>query len=50
MDEEREEAGGGCSHHRAGAVYQSVCTLCERENTTAEYFGETGDRDSCLTS
>ena len=39
----RGETGGGCSHHRAGAVYQAVCTLCERENTKAEYFGETGD-------
>ena len=39
----RGESGGRCSHHRAGAVYQAVCTLCEGENTLAEYFGETGD-------
>ena len=39
----RGEAGGRCSHHRAGAVYHAVCTLCEVDGTSAEYFGETGD-------
>ena len=29
MDAVRGETGGGCSHHRAGAVYQAVCTLFE---------------------
>ena len=29
--------------HRAGALYQAVCTLCEKDSVTAKYFGETGD-------
>ena len=44
MDMVRDEEGGqrGCCHHKAGALYKAVCTLCEKEGTTAEYFGESG--------
>ena len=34
---------GGCSNHKAGALYKAVCTLCEKEGVTAEYIGESGD-------
>ena len=34
-------------HHKAGAVYQAVCNLCERDGIKAEYTGET--RDSAYT-
>ena len=37
------QAVGGGSHHKAGAVYQAVCRLCEADNIKAEYIGETGD-------
>ena len=44
MDMVRDEEGGqrGCCHHKAGALYKAVCTLCEKEGTTAEYFEESG--------
>ena len=37
------QAGGGGYHHKTSALYQPVCTLCEAENTKAEYIGETWD-------
>ena len=43
MDMVRGVPGGGSCHHRAGALYQAVCTLCEADSVKAEYFGETGD-------
>ena len=39
----RGAPGRGSCHHRAGALYQAVCTLCETDSVKAEYFGETGD-------
>ena len=33
----------GCCHHKSGAVYQAVCTLCESSGLAAEYIGGTGD-------
>ena len=32
---------GGC-HRRAGVVYKGTCKICEEQNITASYFGESG--------
>ena len=32
---------GGC-HRRAGVVYKGTCNICEEQNITATYFGESG--------
>ena len=32
---------GGC-HRRAGVVYKGTCKLCEQNNVSATYFGESG--------
>ena len=42
MDLVDSESGTGC-HHKAGAIYQATCVLCERLRLTAEYIGESGD-------
>ena len=43
MDMVVGEGGGGCCHHKAGAMYRAVCTLCEVQGVSAEYTGESGD-------
>ena len=37
-----ESGAGGGSHTRRGRVYSGTCKECEREGTTAKYFGESG--------
>ena len=37
-----ESGAGGGSHTRRGRVYSGTCKECEKEGTTAKYFGESG--------
>ena len=37
-----ESGAGGGSHTRRGCVYSGTCKECEKEGTTAKYFGESG--------
>ena len=32
----------GCGHRRAGVVYRGTCNICEQNNITATYYGESG--------
>ena len=32
----------GCCHRRAGVVYKGTCNICEQNNMTATYYGESG--------
>ena len=41
--------GGGLKHHRSGALYTGVCTLCPNDGFTAIYTGESGYSGYCRT-